>query len=152
MGMFGGIGKLVGGALNAVGLGKLAPFVSMGINLFTGNYAGLVTDVMGLMSNIKGLDFMNKVAQLAPVGNFGNFDCFSKGGGLNLDRLRDIGRTFSDIGRNFDDLAASARTYRASAKRVQNMLEVMRETLDSRQIVQAARDNAYYNSAARYNA
>lgn len=145
MGMFGGIGKLVGGALNAVGLGKLAPFVSMGINFFTGNYAGLVTDVMGLMSNIKGLDFMNSVAQLAPVGNFSNFDFFSKGGGFKLDRLRDIGR-------NFNDLADSVRTYRASAKRVQNMLDVMRETLDSRQMVQAARDNAYYNSSARYNA
>jgi hypothetical protein len=143
--MFGGIGKLVGGALNAVGLGKLAPFVSMGINLFTGNYAGLVTDVMGLMSNIKGLDFMNRVAQLAPVGNFGNFDCFSRGGGLRLDRL-------SDLGRNFRDLADSARTYRASAKKVQNMMDVLRQTVENRQVVQAARDNAYYNSAARYNA
>ncbi|HVF50736.1 MAG TPA: hypothetical protein VNA19_11650 [Pyrinomonadaceae bacterium] len=149
--MFGGIGKLVGGALNAVGLGKLAPFVSMGINFFTGNYAGLVTDVMGLMSNIKGLGFMNKVAQFAPVGNFanlsnpGNFDCFSKGGGLKLDRLLDIGR-------NFRDLSDSVRTYRASAKKVQNMMEVVRETLDNRQVVQAARDNAYYNGTARYNA
>ncbi|HEY0078959.1 MAG TPA: hypothetical protein VGB73_09965 [Pyrinomonadaceae bacterium] len=143
--MFGGIGKLVGGALSAVGLGKLAPFVSMGINLFTGNFAGLVTDVMGLMSNIKGLNFLNKVAQFAPVGNFGNFDCFSKGDGLRLDRLRDIGRSFRE-------LADSARDFRASARKTQKMLDVIRETLDNRQMVQSARDSAYYNSAARYNA
>ena len=148
--MFGGLGKLVGGALKAVGLGKLAPFVSLGVNLFTGNIAGLATDVMGLMSNIKGLGFLNKVAQFAPLGGFGGG---ASGGGcfgglsnfLRTDRLRDIASRFTD-------LADSVTEFNASAKKVDNMFRLLRETVENREALQAARDHAYYTSASRANA
>lgn len=147
--MFGGLGKLVGGALKAVGLGKLAPFVSMGVNLFTGNIAGLATDIMGLMSNIKGLGFLNKVAQFAPLGGFGGGNGSGGFGGftdlLKPGRLRDIADKFTK-------LADSLTDFRASAQKVDDMFRLLRETMDNREALQAARDHAYYTSQSRINA
>src|SRR3712207_7073852 len=49
-----GIGKLIGsvagGLLDKIGLGKLAPFVQLGINALTGNWLGVAQDVFGLVS------------------------------------------------------------------------------------------------------
>lgn len=138
------VGKLIGGALNAVGLGKIAPFVSMGINLFTGNFAGLATDVMGLMSNIKGLGFLNKVAQFAPIGGFaggGGAGGFL-GGMTDLfkgSRLGDIITKFSDITKSFQDLTASTR-------RVSDMLSLLQDTGRNQESVRYSRETTFFSS------
>lgn len=141
------LGKLIGGALKAVGLGKLAPFVSMGINLFSGNIAGLATDIMGLMSNIKGFGFLNKVAQFAPIGGFGGGNG-GFGGFTDLlkpERLRSVADKFTR-------LADSVVEFGASKKRVDDMFKLLRETVENREILQVAREQAYYTSSSRINA
>jgi hypothetical protein len=151
MGLFSGIGGLVGGALKAVGLGKIAPFVSMGINALTGNWAAVAMDVAGLMSKIKGLGFLNKVAQLAPLGGFGAANniggCFGTGG-FNFKDLLNPSR-LKDIVRNFRNLSDSVRDFRASAQKVQDMFKVLEETLENREMISAAREQVVLNSTLR---
>jgi len=90
------LGGLVGGALKAVGLGKIAPFVSAGVNALTGNFAAAAFDVAGILGNIKGLGFLKNVADLAPLGGFGSSGGFNpskllgSGRGLSLSRLGNI--------------------------------------------------------------
>lgn len=150
--MFGlkGLGGLVGGAFKAIGLGKIAPFVSLGINALTGNFAGVAMDVLGLMSNIKGLGFLNKVAQFAPLGGFGGSGdgCFgSSGFGGLTDLLRP--ERVKDLASNFRNFVNSLKEFRASAKKVQDMFRVLQETVENREVVQAARSNAVLNSSVR---
>lgn len=70
-----GLGKLlggvVGGVLEKVGLGKIAPFVQMGLNAMTGNWMGVAQDVMGLVSNFKS-NPQDRAAGQPPLGNFGS--------------------------------------------------------------------------------
>jgi hypothetical protein len=65
-----GIGKLIGGVLESVGLGQIAPFVSLAANVFTGNWAGVAQDIMGLVSKFAGNDFSNNVDKQPPLGGF----------------------------------------------------------------------------------
>jgi hypothetical protein len=65
------IGGVVGGVLEKVGLGKIAPFVQMGLNAMTGNWMGVAQDVMGLVSNFKG-NPQDKASKQPPLGGFGS--------------------------------------------------------------------------------
>jgi hypothetical protein len=139
-----GLGKLVGGALNAIGLGKIAPFISMGISFFTGDFASLATDVMGLMSNIKGLDFLNKVAQFAPLGGFDQIagGCFGDLGLkqlLKADGLRDIADKFFKLADTLEDFEASSR-------KVNDLFDLLLDTAKNRESLESVRSSVTYSS------
>lgn len=139
-----GLGKLVGGALNAIGLGKLAPLVSMGVSFFTGDFATLATDVMGLMSNIKGLDFLNKVAQFAPLGGFDQIagGCFGELGlkqFLKADGLRDIADKFFKLADTLDD-------FDVSKQKVSDLLDLLHDTAKNRESLESLRSLAQNSS------
>ncbi|MDQ3061606.1 MAG: hypothetical protein M3R14_01925 [Acidobacteriota bacterium] len=63
------LGSVAGGLLDKIGLGKIAPFVKLGLNALTGNWLGVAQDVFGLVSNFKG-NFMGKAATKPPLGGF----------------------------------------------------------------------------------
>lgn len=68
-----GIGKLLGsvagGLLDKIGLGKIAPFVQMGLNALTGNWLGVAKDVFNLVSSFKG-NPLDQAASKPPLGGF----------------------------------------------------------------------------------
>ncbi|NOT46934.1 MAG: hypothetical protein HOP17_04190 [Acidobacteria bacterium] len=64
------LGKVVGGVLEKVGLGSIAPFVKMGLNALTGNWLGVAEDVFNLVSSFKSRDFADRAAKRPPLGNF----------------------------------------------------------------------------------
>lgn len=68
-----GIGKLLGsvagGLLDKIGLGKIAPFVQMGLNALTGNWLGVAKDVFNLVSSFKG-NPLDQAAGKPPLGGF----------------------------------------------------------------------------------
>lgn len=64
------LGKVVGGVLEKVGLGSIAPFVKMGLNALTGNWLGVAEDVFNLVSSFKSRDFTDRAAKRPPLGNF----------------------------------------------------------------------------------
>ncbi|HEV7903448.1 MAG TPA: hypothetical protein VGO96_06365 [Pyrinomonadaceae bacterium] len=138
-----GLGKLVGGALNAIGLGKIAPFISMGISFFTGDFATLATDVMGLMSNIKGLDFLNKVAKFAPLGGFdqlaGGFGELGLKQFLKADGLRDIADKFFKLADTLED-------FQASSRKVNDLFDLLLETAQNRESLESVRNSVTYSS------
>jgi hypothetical protein len=64
------VSGLVGGVLKAVGLEKIAPFVSLAVNAFTGNWAGVAMDVAGLASRIApNSGFAKFVSKAAPIAS-----------------------------------------------------------------------------------
>src|SRR5688572_16565386 len=65
------LGKVVGGVLEKIGLGSIAPFVKMGLNALTGNWLGVAEDVFNLVSSFKSRDFADRAAKRPPLGNFG---------------------------------------------------------------------------------
>ena len=108
-----GIGKLIGGALNAVGLGKIAPFVSLAVNAFTGNWAGVAMDVAGLAARIApNSGFAKALSTVAPIasafigggsaaGGIGSL--FKSGGFSNLiSNFNNVKSSFDAIGQGKD--------------------------------------------------
>ncbi len=101
-----GVGKLVSGVLDKVGLGKIAPFVSLGVNALTGNWAGAAMDVAGLANRLTGgkLGFLDKLTKLAPLaapflGGGANLGDLFKGGGLSklLGNFKNIASNFKNL-------------------------------------------------------
>lgn len=136
-----GIGSLVGGLLDKIGLGDLAPFVSMGINFFTGNWAGLVGDVANLVAKFTDSEFLDRVAQFAPLGGFagGNFGDLLSSEGL---------AGFAD---KLDDLGSSVRNISEGWDRITEGLDLAREVLDDRNRVDSLRYSAYMSSQVSVN-
>lgn len=64
------LGKVVGGVLEKVGLGSIAPFVKLGLNALTGNWLGVAEDVFNLVSSFKSRDFFDRAAKRPPLGGF----------------------------------------------------------------------------------
>lgn len=92
-----GIGKLLGsvagGLLDKIGLGKLAPFVQMGLNAMTGNWLGVAKDVFGLVSNFKG-NFLDNASSKPPLGGF---EQPSSQNLLNGNRISDLFKGLSSL-------------------------------------------------------
>jgi hypothetical protein len=111
-----GIGKLLGnvagGLLDKIGLGKIAPFVKMGLNALTGNWLGVAQDVFSMVSNFKG-NFQNNASQLPPLGGFeqpsNNFAAENNNNPLSGNRMSDIFRGLGDLLKGFRNLTDGRR-------------------------------------------
>jgi hypothetical protein len=90
-------GKIIGGALKAIGLEKLAPFVSVAINAFTGNWAGVAMDVAGLAARLTNNKFLSKVASLAPIASSFTGGSFNISDIFKDDGLKTIFNNFKDL-------------------------------------------------------
>lgn len=64
------LGNIVGGVLEKIGLGSIAPFVKLGLNALTGNWLGVAEDVFNLVSSFKSRDFSDRAAKRPPLGGF----------------------------------------------------------------------------------
>ena len=105
-----GIGKLLGnvagGLLDKIGLGKIAPFVKMGLNALTGNWLGVAQDVFSLVSSFKS-NFMDQAAKQPPLGGFeqpsNQSNNFWQGeqSPLSGNRLSDLFRGLSNLFKGF---------------------------------------------------
>lgn len=113
-----GIGKLLGnvagGLLDKVGLGKIAPFVKMGLNAMTGNWLGVAQDVFGLVSNFKN-NFANNTSKLPPLGGFdsplNNFTSpQQQSNPLTGNRMQDLLKGLGDLFRGFSALTDRNRS------------------------------------------
>src|SRR3982751_591917 len=100
-----GIGKLLGsvagGLLDKIGLGKIAPFVQLGINALTGNWLGVAQDVFGMVSGFKG-NFLNDASSRPPLGGFEqNSFAPDNRPRLSRSRISDLFRGLSNLFRGF---------------------------------------------------
>ena len=99
------LGKVAGGLLDKIGLGKIAPFVKMGLNAMTGNWLGVAQDVFGLVSNFKG-NFQDGASKLPPLGGFENpvNNFASQNNPLTGNRLADMFKGLSNLFKGFKAL------------------------------------------------
>ena len=137
-----GIDKLIGGVLDKIGLGDLAPFVSLGINFFTGNWVGLIGDVTNLVAKFTDSKFLDKVAKFAPLGNFasGNF-----GDLLSPEKLLDFAE-------DFDKLGTSFRNISDGWSKIQAGFDLASEVLQDRNRIDAVRFSTQISSFLSVNA
>ena len=105
-----GIGKLLGnvagGLLDKIGLGKIAPFVKMGLNALTGNWLGVAQDVFGLVSSFKG-NSLDGASKQPPLGGFENpvNNFAGQNNPLQGNRLAELFKGFSDLFKGFKSLS-----------------------------------------------
>lgn len=92
------LGSVAGGLLDKIGLGKIAPFVKMGLNAMTGNWLGVAQDVFGMVSNFKG-NFMGKADTKPPLGGFGQ--AFQGKPSLNENRISGLFKGLSNLFKAF---------------------------------------------------
>lgn len=109
------VSKALGGVLDKVGLGKITPFLSVGINALTGNWPGVAADVAGLANRLTGgkLGFLNKIAQFAPLAKA------FMGGGANLGELFKGGK-IGNLLNNFKTLTNSLKGAQQGFNALQN--------------------------------
>ena len=88
------LGSVAGGLLDKIGLGKIAPFVKLGLNALTGNWLGVAQDVFGMVSNFKG-NFMGKADTKPPLGGFGQ--AFQGKPSLNENRISGLFKGLSSL-------------------------------------------------------
>ncbi len=87
------IGKVAGGLLDSIGLGKFTPLVKMGLNAMTGDWFGVAKDVFSMVSGFKG-NPLDGAANRPPLGGFENpLNLFNSGnsplGGNKMSSLLD---------------------------------------------------------------
>ncbi|HLM02588.1 MAG TPA: hypothetical protein VK400_16160 [Pyrinomonadaceae bacterium] len=143
-----GIGKLLGsvagGLLDKIGLGKIAPFVQLGINALTGNWLGVAKDVFGLVSGFKG-NFLNNASSRPPLGGFeqNDFAPASRSNRLSRNRISDLFRGLSSLFRGFKAITNGSAGEGFS--RIFSAFSVLREAFDNNQMFN------YRSSASIYS-
>ncbi|NNE65479.1 MAG: hypothetical protein HKN33_02850 [Pyrinomonadaceae bacterium] len=87
--------KAIGiGRLENIGLGRMSPFVKLGLDSMSGDWQGLDEEVEKLVDGFKS-DFSTKASKMPPLGNFQ-----SEAAGespLSVRRLSELLRTFNSL-------------------------------------------------------
>jgi hypothetical protein len=132
-----GIGKLLGsvagGLLDKIGLGKIAPFVQLGINALTGNWLGVAQDVFGLVSSFKG-NFLNNASTRPPLGGFEQQNNFApdQNNRLSRNRMSDLFRGLSNLFKGFKALRNG--DVAGGFGRIFSAFNVLRDSFDNNQM------------------
>lgn len=115
------LGKVVGGVLEKIGLGSIAPFVKMGLNALTGNWLGVAEDVFNLVSSFKSNDYPDRAAKRPPLGNFARAPRpAAQQPGLVNQRLDDLIDRYTQVGG--DENAGILRTFETVRSSYQDTL------------------------------
>ena len=135
------IGGLVGGALEKIGLGKIAPFVKMGINALTRNWLGVAKDVFDMVSGFRS-NFLDSASTKPPLGGFENFaNSFRSDSKLNGNRISGFMRGAKNFFSGFKsltegDLIGFGKTF--------NAFNTMRDFVNNNQLYTNRQSSAYY--------
>lgn len=148
-----GIGKLLGsvagGLLDKIGLGKLAPFVQLGINALTGNWLGVAQDVFGMVSNFKSNNFLNNASTRPPLGGFeqnssDNFAPTNQQNRLSRNRISDLFRGLSNLFSGFNSARNGDVT--GGFGRIFSAFNVLREAFDNNQMFNFRSETSIYSN------
>lgn len=144
MSLFGGIGKMLGGGnllgslFDKIGMPWLGKVVNIALDIYTGNIAGLVGDVANLASQFKGLGFLDKVAQFAPLGGF------ATGGGFGSSSFGSS--CFGTSSNRLDDLSSLSHSKFGGSGKISKSFQLGHETMRNSNIVQSSRQATLLNT------
>jgi hypothetical protein len=135
-----GIGKLLGsvagGLLDKIGLGKIAPFVKLGLNALTGNWLGVAQDVFGMVSNFKSNNFLNNASTRPPLGGFeqNSSDNFAptRENSLSRNRISDLFRGLSNLFKGLKSFGSG--DFAGGFGRIFSAFNVLRDAFDNNQM------------------
>lgn len=138
------VSGLVGGALKAVGLEKLAPFVSLAVNAFTGNWVGVAMDVAGLAARIAPKSgFAQMLSTVAPIagafmgsGGSGGIGNLFKAGGLD-----NLISNFNNVTSSFKAISQGTDIF-DTVSRVNNAFQTAKSFVDDLQSLNTLRSTA----------
>jgi hypothetical protein len=142
--MFGKIlGGLIGGVLEKIGLGKIVPFVKMGINALTGNWLGVAKDVFDMVSGFKS-NFMDGASKKPPLGGFEDFSrSFNGESKLNGNRISGFMRGLKNLFGGVKALLSG--DFRGFGK-IFNAFNTLRDFFNNNQLYTNRQSSSYYNS------
>lgn len=129
------LGSVAGSLLDKVGLGKIAPFVKMGLNAITGNWAGVAKDVFSLVSNFKGN--FNNADKNPPLGGFEKQPTEDKAN-LNEDRMSGL---FGALGKLFKALGSFGKNgdLMGSLGKIFSAFQALEESMSNNQLANSRR-------------
>lgn len=146
-----GIGKLLGsvagGLLDKIGLGKIAPFVKLGLNALTGNWLGVAQDVFGMVSNFKSNNFLNNASTRPPLGGFeqtSNNFAPDQNNRLSRNRIGDLFRGLSNLFRGFKSLGNG--DFAGGFGRIFSAFNVLRDAFDNNQMFNFRSETSIYSN------
>lgn len=84
-----GLGKIIGGLFESVGLGWMGQVFSLATNFMTGNWAGVAQDIFRLVSEFSNDSWQSRVDRFQPLGSFGRGGCFGDNS-LSESRINDL--------------------------------------------------------------
>lgn len=124
------LGSVAGGLLDKIGLGKIAPFVKLGLNALTGNWLGVAKDVFGLVSNFKG-NFLGKAANKPPLGGFEQL--LAGRPSLNQNRISGLFKGLSNLFNAFKSLGNNGGLM-GSLGKIFSAFNVLQESFSNNQM------------------
>lgn len=138
------IGSVAGGLLDKIGLGKIAPFVKLGLNALTGNWVGVAQDVFGMVSNFKG-NFLGKAAAKPPLGGFGQ--SLTQGGkpSLSENRMSGLFKGLSNLFKAFKSLG-SGGDLMGSLGKIFSAFNVLKDSFSNNQMYNNRASNSQYSN------
>lgn len=135
------VGGLVGGVLDKIGLGKIAPFVKMGINALTGNWLGVAKDVFDMVSGFKS-NFMDSASKKPPLGGFEDFSRNFRGESrLNGGRISGFMRGLKNLFSGFKSLSQGDLT---GFGKIFNAFNTMRDFFNNNQLYTNRQTSSYF--------
>lgn len=144
MSLLGGLGKMLGGGnllgslFDKIGMPWLGKIVNIALDIYTGNMAALVGDVANLASQFKGLGFLDKVAQFAPLGGF------ATGGGFGSSSFG--GDCFGTSSSRYQDLSSVSNSKFGGSGKISKSIQLGHETSRNGNVVQSNRHSTMYGA------
>lgn len=137
-----GLGKLLGKALDSIGLGWLGDVVSMGINFMSGNWLGLIGDFSNLVNRFRDPSLTERVDREPPLGPFAQNNRRARPSQLTLtsQRLYEIENRLTS-----DD--NGARQIRGGLNRFMRALAFLNDAMTNQESVHLSRHRTYFDGA-----
>lgn len=122
------LGSVAGGLLDKIGLGKIAPFVKMGLNAMTGNWLGVAQDVFGMVSKFKG-GSVEKADPKPPLGGFSEAPTQGKSS-LSENRISGLFKGLSNLFKGIKALL-SGGDLASSLGKISSAFNVLKESFSN---------------------
>lgn len=86
-----GLGKIVSGFFESIGMGWMGNVLSLATNFMTGNWVGVAQDIFRLVSEFSNDSWRDKVDRFQPLGAFSRgSSCFGNNSSLSESRISDL--------------------------------------------------------------
>ncbi len=102
-----GLGRIVSGFFESIGMGWMGSVMSLATNFMTGNWAAVAEDIFRLVSEFGNNSWESRVDRQQPLGRFGRTSCFGDNR-LSEYRTNELSRRARDLDPNSERMGTWA--------------------------------------------